>query len=155
MHCIARTLPGQPAPSVVAVLGMKVASSGPERVGWSARLTVLLAAGRVGLDGGVPSETLPDSPRESLSQFTARVLDQMRLSAWLPALAAVAGVLGLGQLAANAGSVADALADIGAFGFAEIVLLVLAVVVVTMFSQAFEFAAVRVLIIAYVGSNLL
>jgi hypothetical protein len=79
----------------------------------------------------------------------------MSVSAWLPALAAVAGVLGLGQLAANAGSVADALADIGAFRFAEIVLLVLAVVVVTMFSQAFEFAAVRVLIIAYVGSNLL
>ncbi|MGH4008919.1 MAG: hypothetical protein ACRDTH_12320 [Pseudonocardiaceae bacterium] len=95
----------------------------------------------------------PESPtvlptaksRESLSQFVARVLDQLSISAWLPAGALVAILLLFGELRANAGDLGDALADIGDLPGGGLVLLLIGVVLGTMVTQAFEFEAIRVL----------
>lgn len=80
---------------------------------------------------------------ESLSQFLARVLDQLSTTAWLPALALVGIVLVLTELSRYRGSATSAFSAIGSLGFGAIALLVAGVVVATMFTQAFEFAAIR------------
>lgn len=80
---------------------------------------------------------------ESLSQFLARVLDQLSITAWLPAVAVVGVAVVLSQLARTDGSATEAFAAIGDMGFATIILLMAGVVVVTMFTQAFEFEAIR------------
>ena len=82
---------------------------------------------------------------ESLSQFLARILDQLSITAWLPALALVGIILILAQLSRHEGSSVEAFSAIGDMGFAAIGLLVAGVVITTMFTQAFEFEAIRVL----------
>lgn len=83
--------------------------------------------------------------RESLSQFLARVLAQMSVSAWLPALMSTAIILVLANLAISRGDLAQAFANIGSIGAAGIIFLVAGVVVLTLFTQAFEFDAIRAL----------
>jgi hypothetical protein len=83
--------------------------------------------------------------RESLSQFVARVLDQLSISAWLPAGALVGIVLLFGELRANHGDLGRALKGIGGLRAGSLVLLLVAVVLGTMMTQAFEFEAIRLL----------
>ena len=92
-------------------------------------------------------------PTETISQFVARVLDQLSLSAWLPAAALLLLLdfivqLGVALDARGKGSawvVGDALTRMSAIGIGGAVLLVIAVVVVTILTQAFSFEAIRVL----------
>ncbi|MDQ6947949.1 MAG: hypothetical protein M3256_17200 [Actinomycetota bacterium] len=85
------------------------------------------------------------TPNETLSQFLARILDQLSITAWLPALALVGVAVVLSELSREQGSVTKAISAISHTGFAAIALLVAAVVVATMFTQAFEFEAIRIL----------
>ena len=92
---------------------------------------------------------------ETLSQFIARVLNQLSLSAWLPAAALVlllTFVVDLGSAldapthAAQASSpVVRALKSIAGISIGGALLLFIAVVVLTMVTQAFSFGAIRVL----------
>jgi hypothetical protein len=96
-----------------------------------------------------------DRGKESLSQFLARVFDQLSLSAWLPAGALVlllAFVIQLGtaleQAApadAPASPVVRALQSIAGISLGGALLLIAAVVVLTMVTQALSFEAIRVL----------
>lgn len=107
-----------------------------------------------------------DKPNETLSQFFARVLDQLSLSAWLPSAALVLGldfVLQLGAVLDLAdddaskpdsplGVVGAAISAMASTGLGGALLLVAAVIVLTMVTQAFSFEAIRVLE-GYWGTN--
>jgi hypothetical protein len=93
---------------------------------------------------------------ETLSQFVARVLDQLSLSAWLPSAALVLSLTFVFQLGAALDSTdmksigpGEALsAAVGALSRTSLggaLLLVAAVVVLTMLTQAFAFEAIRTL----------
>jgi hypothetical protein len=95
-----------------------------------------------------------DRGKESLSQFLARVLDQLSLSAWLPAGALVlllAFVIQLGTaldqpaIATAPAPVVRALQSIAGISLGGALLLIAAVVVLTMVTQALSFEAIRVL----------
>lgn len=92
---------------------------------------------------------------QTLSQFVARVLDQLSLSAWLPSAALVllldftfhlGAVLDSGSRPHNPADVAGAaLAAMGRIGVSGALLLIIAIVVLTMLTQAFAFEAIRFL----------
>ena len=94
-----------------------------------------------------PTEPPKDSatPPEGLSAFAARVLDQLSVSAWLPAALLVAGLFLLVKVRYNDGAIMEALADVGNTKGGTIVLLAATVVVLTTVTQALEFGAIRVL----------
>ena len=87
----------------------------------------------------------PATPQETLSQLIARILDQLSVSAWLPAAALVFIFVLVGSLRHEDGDLSAAIGAIGAFDLGDIVLLVSAVVVTTMLTQAFQFEAIRLL----------
>src|SRR5918995_4608544 len=90
---------------------------------------------------------------KTLSQLVARILEQLALSAWLPAAALAlltAFVLKLGTIisAPNASSspgaaLSQAFGELGKTSIGGIVLLVIVVVVLTMVTQAFSFESIR------------
>jgi hypothetical protein len=86
--------------------------------------------------GGVPA-------RETLSQLLARILDQLSLSAWLPSAVLVAIAVVYGNLRTSNGDLEEAVAQVGSLSAIGLILLVLAVVLSTLLTQAFEFEAVR------------
>jgi hypothetical protein len=95
--------------------------------------------------------------RETLSQFVARVLDQLSLSAWLPSAALVLLVAFVVQLGAvldaqspppprgPVAAIGQALGAIAKMKLGGALLLVAAVVVLTIVTQAFSFEAIRTL----------
>jgi hypothetical protein len=94
------------------------------------------------------------SARESLSQFVARVLDQLSVSAWLPSGAFVLGLVFIFQLlqarrmspaSGLAGDVSAAFQAMAQIGLSQIVLLLIAIIVLTIATQAFAFEAIRTL----------
>lgn len=96
----------------------------------------------------------PKKATETLSQFIARVLDQLALSAWLPATALVllggfVGAIGAeldGSAHANpATAVAGALDRMAGISLGGAVLAFVAVTVLTMLTQAFAYEAIQVL----------
>jgi hypothetical protein len=97
----------------------------------------------------------PSTATETLSQFVARVLNQLSLSAWLPAAALVlllAFVLQLGAVLDRrtpprgpAEAIGDAFTEISRVSLGAALLLIAAVVVLTMVTQAFSFEAIQVL----------
>jgi hypothetical protein len=99
---------------------------------------------------------------ESLSQFVARVLDQLSLSAWLPSAALVltlafvirlnAILNGKAEPRSALPAVGKALSSLAGTSIGGAVLLVAAVVVLTMVTQAFSFEAIRMLE-GYWGTN--
>jgi hypothetical protein len=91
----------------------------------------------VGGPGGTASE--------SLSQLLARILDQLSVSAWLPAGALVFIVLFYANLRIAKGDPVRAIQAISSMGWGSLVLVVGAIVLATMISQAFEFGAIRLL----------
>src|SRR5487761_847377 len=92
-------------------------------------------------------------PTETLSQFVARVLDQLSLSAWLPSAALVLLLDFIAELGAQldakrqgpAAAVGNTNAKLSGVGIGGAILLVVAVVVLTMLTQAFSFQAIQVL----------
>ena len=89
-------------------------------------------------------ETRATAP-EGLSQFLAKVLDQLSLSAWLPSATLVGSILLAAELRVTDGVVRDAFKSIAGIGFVGVVLLVVAVVVLTTVTQAFQFESIRLL----------
>jgi hypothetical protein len=102
---------------------------------------------------GGETEQEASRPLETLSQFVARVLDQLSLSAWLPSAALVLSLDFIAQLGAvlDAGklrglaAVGAAFTGIGRIGFGGSVVLAITVVVLTMLTQAFSLEAIRLL----------
>jgi hypothetical protein len=93
-----------------------------------------------------PSANVVAGPaRQTLSELLARILDQLSLSAWLPSGVLVFAVLVLGSLRAKGGEAGQALAALGDLSLASLVLLLTAVVLTTVLTQAFQFEAIRVL----------
>ena len=90
---------------------------------------------------------------ETLSQFVARVLNQLSLSAWLPSAALVLAMDFIVQFDTQLDvksqgvdtTLANTFARMSGIGFGGVVLLVVAVVVLTMLTQAFSFEAIQVL----------
>ena len=108
-----------------------------------------------------------DKPSETLSQFVARVLDQLSLSAWLPSAALVLATALLLQLGTSldetrasqdfrddgAGAViAATLSALADLELGAALLVLLAIVVLTILTQAFAFESIRVLE-GYWGAN--
>lgn len=96
---------------------------------------------------GTPTEatdTSVGSP-EGISAFAARVLDQLSVSAWLPAAVLSTGLFFLLKARSNDGDLMSALADAGDTRGTTIVLLGVAVVLMTTVTQAFEFGSIRML----------
>jgi hypothetical protein len=94
-------------------------------------------------DERVSPEDVPG--KETLSQFIAKVLDQLSLSAWLPSAVLVGAVAYLAQIRETAGSATDALEKVAGASIPQLVLALGAVIVGTVATQAFEFEAIRVL----------
>ena len=93
-----------------------------------------------------PTTPAPEVPRnESFSQFVARVLDQLSLSAWLPSAALVTTAVFLAQVRIQGGSPSGALRALADFDLPDAILVTLTIVVGTVVTQAFEFEAIRCL----------
>lgn len=85
-------------------------------------------------------------PPEGLSAFVARVLDQLTLSAWLPAaLLTVASALLIRFRAQDSADIAAAVSALTGKAVLVLVLAVPALVVATLVTQAFSFEAIRTL----------
>jgi hypothetical protein len=100
--------------------------------------------------GHVPAETSTSGPpatrgQDSLTQLLARILNQLSVSAWLPAGALVFIVLLYGNLRNHQNDLIGALRTISSMGWGSLIVAVGAVVLVTMLTQAFEFEAIRML----------
>jgi hypothetical protein len=80
---------------------------------------------------------------ESLSQLLARILDQLSVGAWLPAAALVFLFLLIGELRAEGGDIHSAVAALGSLSIAAVALLLGAVIMATMLTQAFAFEGIR------------
>lgn len=105
--------------------------------------------------GAVEAVSGSGKSTETLSQFVARVFDQLSLSAWLPSAALVLSAVVIFQLGAildkgatsgGPGAVLGAtLASIASVSLGGALLLIVAVIVLTTLTQAFAFEAIRVL----------
>lgn len=100
------------------------------------------------------AEVRPDSGRstdkrvsaESFSAFLGRVLDQLSLSAWLPAAMLVGSLAVLLQMHGRSDrNVAEAVTELTDKPLGVLVLVVFALVLATVVTQAFEFEVIRVL----------
>ena len=100
---------------------------------------------------GKHSSDNPDSStgsvetQQTLSQLAARILDQLSTSAWLPAAALVGLVLLIGSVRNAHGDIARAFERISSMSFAAVILLLVATVIMTMLTQAFQFEAIQFL----------
>lgn len=92
-----------------------------------------------------PADGRESTGRESVSQLVARILDQLSVSAWLPAGALVFIALLYGNLITHQDDLGRAITAIGSMSLSSLVLLIGAVVLLTMATQAFEFEAIRFL----------
>src|SRR3954452_19887722 len=93
-------------------------------------------------DGDEPA-TVPG--KETLSQLIARILDQLSVSAWLPAGILILFILLVGSLRAAGGNVGEALSKLGNLSASSLLLLFIAVILTTVMTQAFQFEAIRLL----------
>ena len=105
-------------------------------------------------DGPNANAPSRDSATEGLSQLAARILNQMAISAWLPAAALVLMLAFLTQLGVALDSedvhgwfeiAAAAFGELGSMQAGSFFLLAGAVVVLTMLTQAFTFESIRLL----------
>lgn len=89
---------------------------------------------------------MPAQPsRQSLSELAAKVLDQLAVSAWLPAGVLVVLGTAVGSLRVAKGDWSRAIASLAALSFSALLLLVIAIVLATVLTQAFQFEAIRLL----------
>jgi hypothetical protein len=94
-------------------------------------------------EGQVSAEDVPG--KDTLSQFVAKVLDQLSLSAWLPSAVLVGATAVLAQVRDTGGSATEALGKVAGASIPQLVLALGAVIVGTVATQAFEFEAIRLL----------
>lgn len=83
--------------------------------------------------------------RETLTQLIARILDQLSVSSWLPAVFVVAAAVVYGNIAVNEGAIDEAFNSIAHIGGGSVALLLASVILTTVLTQAFEFEAIRTL----------
>jgi hypothetical protein len=97
--------------------------------------------------GSAAAEEAPaPTTRETLSQLVARILDQLSISAWLPAGAAVFITVLLVELDDESGDLPKAMEEIrNGLGWGDLGLVIAAVILMTMLTQAFQFGAIRLL----------
>jgi hypothetical protein len=87
-----------------------------------------------------------ESPAEGISQFIAKIFDQLSVSAWLPATMLVGNAAILIRLHQQGNlNLAEAIRGLTESPFGVLVVLFVAVVLATMVSQAFSFEVIRVL----------
>jgi hypothetical protein len=91
----------------------------------------------------------PEAPTvstEGVSAFVARVLDQLALSAWLPAAFLTAGVAVLLEFrSTKMASIPNAVEKLTAHSVAALVIMLPLLVIATVITQAFSFEAIRAL----------
>lgn len=91
------------------------------------------------------SEVSAVSP-EGVSAFVARVLDQLSLSAWLPAAFLTAGIAVLLEFrSTKSASIPNAVEKLTAHSVAALVIMIPLLVIATVITQAFSFEAIRAL----------
>lgn len=124
----------------------------PSEVPVSARRHVLARRVRQHLDVGEAKGNGSSDPAdkvaapEGFSAFVGRVLDQLSLSAWLPAAMLVGSVAVLLQLHAEPSrNLAEAITDLTGKPLGLLIVLLFALVLATMVTQAFEFDVIRLL----------
>jgi hypothetical protein len=125
----------------------------------SARRPALLQRLRQHLDvaeatGSTKDQTAQGSPAGGISDFLGRVLDQLSLSAWLPAAMLVGSLAVLLQLHADPSrNLAKAITSLTEKPLGLLIVLLFALVLATMITQAFEFDVIR-LLEGYWGHNI-
>jgi hypothetical protein len=97
--------------------------------------------------GGPEAESSKsDGPPEGISSFIAKVLDQLSLSAWLPAAVFVSGLVLLAQFHRQKSlSMGTALQNITDDPKVVLILAIPVLVIATIFTQSFSFGAIRIL----------
>jgi hypothetical protein len=85
----------------------------------------------------------PLKERETLSQFLARILDQLSISAWLPSASVVLALAFVSKVDSQGGSFSDAVTAMRDLEWPDVFLGITAVVLGTMATQAFELDAIR------------
>ncbi len=88
--------------------------------------------------------------KDTLSQLIARILAQLTLSAWLPSAGLVLLMMFVYELAGHVtlgfpASLIETFRSLSKIGFGGLSLMVIAIVVATMLSQAFAFGSIRIL----------
>ena len=98
---------------------------------------------RPGADSDAPDES---SSSGGLSQLLSNILDQLSISAWLPAAMLVGNAAVLLQLHSNRSlNVADAIKDLTGKPLGTLIVLVFSLLLTTIITQAFEFEVIRLL----------
>lgn len=118
------------------------------QVGHAAVMVVMPRQPHAGADSGPAAGGSADaaSPPDGLSSFVARVLDQLTLSAWLPAaLLTASSALLVRFRAQESADVAAAVTALTGHAVVLLVLTVPALIVATLLTQAFSFEAIRAL----------
>jgi hypothetical protein len=92
-----------------------------------------------------PPEIVALGGRQTLSQLVAKILDQLSISAWLPAGVLILLALVAGSLRAADGEVGKAVSSMGDLSAASLVLLFVTIIMATVLTQAFQFEAIRLL----------
>ena len=114
---------------------------GPERASYE----ILEPMGSPGLASDVESDTSSAST-DGVSAFIARVLDQLALSAWLPAAFLIAGVAVLLEFRSlKTASILAAAGKLTAHPLQVLTIMIPLLVIVTVVTQAFSFEAIRAL----------
>lgn len=91
------------------------------------------------------SKATKKATADGLSQFAARILDQLSISSWLPSATLVLITVVYYELADNGGVFDRALEDISTATVPQLIAFVGAVILTTTIAQAFEFEAIRFL----------
>lgn len=104
------------------------------------------AAGPPAAGAAEPAKTDAPAPPEGLSEFLRKILDQLSLSAWLPATMLVGCAALLLQLAALASvDIGAAILALAEKPFGVIVILLFALILTAIIVQAFSFEVIRFL----------
>jgi hypothetical protein len=110
---------------------------------------LLVSGGSAQPERKAPSSSALESAatpgRQTLSELVAKILDQLSVSAWLPAGILVFAALAVGTLRATHGRIGDAFGKLGHLSLASLLLVLGAVVLTTVLTQAFQFEAIQLL----------
>jgi hypothetical protein len=97
----------------------------------------------LGADSSVSDQS---SSSGGLSQLLSRILDQLSISAWLPAAMLVGNAAVLFQLRSNRSlNIADAVKDLAGKPLGTLIVLAFSLLLTTIITQAFEFEVIRFL----------
>jgi hypothetical protein len=140
-----RQLRAAPSGTTINAVRRLTLAARTERRGIVRTLPQTSAVTRAEANTSKATESELASPQTTLSQLTARILDQLSVSAWLPAAVFVFLLLLVGAIRHAGGDVADAVNAIASMKLSAVLLLFGAVILATTLTQAFEFEAIRLL----------